>query len=87
MYMDASWRIWSIDSKETFSRDAAHIIGLHLNILTPVPDVSTVKLMKITCNLLEPRQLLNHGMIRVQTAADLEWGYFINEKNTHVCYI
>ena len=26
-------------SKETFSRDAAHIIDLHLNILSPVPDV------------------------------------------------
>ena len=32
IYMDASWRIWSMDSKETFSRDAVHIIDLHLII-------------------------------------------------------
>ena len=34
-----------MNSKETFSRDAAHIIDLHLNILTPVPDVSTAILV------------------------------------------
>ena len=49
MYMDASLRIWSMECKETFFRDAAHIIGLHLKILTPVQDVSTVNLMKFTC--------------------------------------
>ena len=56
-YMDTSWRIWTMNSKITFPRDAAHIIDLHLNILTPVPDISTLKLMKYTCNLLEPFEL------------------------------
>ena len=56
-YMDTSWRIWTMNSKETFSRDAAHIIDLHLNVQTTVPDISTLKLMKYTCNLLEPFQL------------------------------
>ena len=32
-----------MNSKEMFSRDTAHIIVLHLNILTPVPE-----LMKFT---------------------------------------
>ena len=56
-YMDASWQIWSINSKETFSHDEAHIINLHLNNLTPIPDASALKLIEIICNLLEPRQL------------------------------
>ena len=47
-----------MSAKGTLSRDEAHVIDLRLNILTPVPDVSTVKLMELTCNLLEPRQLL-----------------------------
>ena len=34
-----------MNSKETFSRDAAHIMDLHLNILTPGSDVLTVKLI------------------------------------------
>ena len=54
--MDASWQIRYANSKETYSHDAAHIIDLHLNILTPVPDILTVKLMKIS-NLLEPHHL------------------------------
>ena len=29
LYMDTSWRIRSMNSKETFSRDAAHLINLH----------------------------------------------------------
>ena len=48
IYMDTSWRIWSMDAKETFSRDAAHTIDLNLNILNPVPGISTLKLMKFT---------------------------------------
>ena len=56
-FMDASWLIWSMNSKETLSRDAAHIIDLYLIILTPVPDISIVKLMKLTYNLLEPRHI------------------------------
>ena len=98
--MDASWRVWSMASIETFSRDGAHTIDallspgkgltswlsfvmsncevailgqvwclivsipelcplsyLHLNNLTPVSDVSNVKLMKIICNLIETCQL------------------------------
>ena len=47
--MDTSWRIWSMTSKETFSRDAAHII------VRTVPDFSTVKHMKFICYLFEPR--------------------------------
>ena len=27
-----------MNSQETFSRDTAHLIDLHFNILTPVPD-------------------------------------------------
>ena len=51
--MNASWQIWSIDFKETFSRDVAHIIGLHLNILTPVPDVLTdLCNLHVTCKNL-----------------------------------
>ena len=39
IYMDASWRIWSMHSKETIARDAAHINDLNLNIPTRVFDV------------------------------------------------
>ena len=31
-FMDASWLIWSMNSKETLSRDVAHIIDLYLII-------------------------------------------------------
>ena len=39
--------------KETFFRDVAHIIYLPLNVLTPVPEVSTAKLDKRFCYLLK----------------------------------
>ena len=42
---EASWRIWSMSSKESFSRDEEHTIDLHSDIQTLVPDTSTVKFM------------------------------------------
>ena len=57
LYLHGGWRIWSLNSREMFSRDAANMFELYLNILTPVPDVSTVNLNNFTCNLLEMRQL------------------------------
>ena len=41
--LDVSWRIWTRYTKETGFRDLAHIIEMPLNILTPFPEVSTVK--------------------------------------------
>ena len=35
-----------MNSSETFSHDATHKLDLHLNILTPVADVSTLKLIR-----------------------------------------
>ena len=42
-----------MNSKETFSGGLAHNIDLHLNILTPVPEASIVKLMEFICYLFE----------------------------------
>ena len=42
--LDASWQIWSMNCNETFSRDEAHTIYLHLNNLTPVPDTYEIYL-------------------------------------------
>ena len=69
--------------KETFSRDAAHIIDLHLNIIY---DILIVKLMKSTCNLSEPRQ---YACEELESNAKCSrfGGYFINVKNTHVYYM
>ena len=81
--MDAGWHISDMNSKETFSREAAHIIDLHLNIIY---DILIAKLKKSTCNLSEPCQNACEELESNAKCSRLG-GYFINVKNTHVCYI
>ena len=80
------WRIWSMNSKETFSRDAAHIIDLQSYKCTPVPDFSTVKHMKFICYLFEQRYTILTYMWRIGIKCKMKqiWGYFIDVQMLHI---
>ena len=85
--MAASWRIWSMHSKEMLSRDAAHIDDYLLKILTPVPDVSTV--IYLLPVRTAPIIKSYHACEELESKAKCSrsGGYFSYVKNTHVCYI
>ena len=58
IYMETSWRNWSMNSKETFSRDTDHKLSCRL---APVQDFLTVKHIKFICNWFEQRyKILTH---------------------------
>ena len=87
--MEPSCQIWSMNFKAIFSRYVADIIDLLLNILTLVPDISTVKLMKFICYLLELHCKIMQCMGRIGIECKMQQilGYYIKEEYACMLHI
>ena len=88
IHMDVRLADLGLKPQRNVFHDLNHVADLPLNTLTPVPEVSTRKLIKIFCYLLKFSSML------IDICKDLEsnakcsrfgGGYFINVIIAHVC--